>query len=363
MTIKINKNDYPMIINRYQSGESSPKIAKDLNVNSTTIVNILLKNNVKIRTTSEASRKYPLIETFFDTIDTQEKAYFLGYLFADGNNSGKKASMNLSEKDKYMLERLNMLVHPKGKPLYIGRKKANRIKGGNKFITKKNYHMVMESKKISEALSRHGCVPRKTSILKYPYDSLEKCLWPHFIRGYFDGDGAISIYGKSKVKNNGYISIVSSINFCESIKNIFQDILQIKSKIRPDRGYAKGSVVELRITNTSHVIKFLNWIYKDSTIHLNRKYETFQDLLKNRVGLSIIKKCCICGNEHYGKGYCNHHYQIYVRKVTALMRAHKSLSDFLIESHTEDIGNYITDLLKDPPSYKVQYRPRTKTES
>lgn len=363
MTIKIKRNEYPDIINRYRSGESSTKIAKDLKVSSTTIINILTKNNVKIRTTSEASRKYPHIATFFDIIDTQEKAYFLGYLFADGNNSGKKVSLNLSEKDKDMLERLNMLVHPKGKPLYIGRKKANKIKGGNKFITKKNYHLVIESKKVSEALSGHGCVPRKTSILRFPYNSLDKSLWSHFIRGYFDGDGAISIYGKRKIKNNGYISIVSSVGFCKSLQEIFHNTLEIKSKTRPDRDYANGSVVELRITNTSHVLKFLDWIYRDSIIHLNRKYETFQTLLKNRVGLSMIKKCCVCGNEHYGKGYCNHHYQIYVRKVTALMRAHKSLSDFLVESQIEDIGNYITDLLKDPPSYKVQYRPRTKTES
>jgi hypothetical protein len=345
MTIKIDKVEHPNIVQRYISGESTPEIAKTLGVNPLTIINILKKSNVKIRTYSEAARKYTLIEDFFDKIDTQEKAYFLGYLYADGCNSGKNVSLNLSEKDKEMLEKLNMLVHPNGKPLCKGHRRVSRFKGKETTcITKTNYHMVIENKHISDILTQHGCTPRKTATLEFPFNSVSKELIPHFIRGYFDGDGAISVYGKKDSFIQGYISIVSSSYFCDSLKDIVQDTLEIKSKIRK-RDYADNKVVEFRITNTKHVIKFLEWIYSGSIIHLNRKYETFQKLLKNREHLSVDKVCCICAKEHYAKGYCSTHYQIYVRKVTALNRARKSLLDYLLLSKAQDADKQIIALV------------------
>lgn len=358
MNKKIDKNVHQDIINRYTSGESSVKISNCFNVCPQTIAKILSENNVIMRNKSEAARKYSIVEDFFDSIDTQEKAYFLGYLYADGCNSGKHISLNLSEKDKDMLYRLNMLVHPVGKPLYKGHQRTITFKNKKTgCVTKVNYHLNIQSEHISDVLTRHGCTPRKTTTLQFPSNSVPKELISHFIRGYFDGDGSISIYGRRDSYIQGYISIVSSIYFCNSLKDIVYNTLEIKSKTR-NRGYADNKVVEFRITNTNHVIKFLEWIYKDSTIHLNRKYEIFQKLLKNREHLSVIKVCCICGKEHFGKGYCNRHYQFYVRKVTALIRAKNNLLDYLLLSKIPDADKQILDIVSSPPEYKVQYRPR-----
>lgn len=44
-------------------------------------------------------------------------------------------------------------------------------------------------------LSKHGCVPNKSLILKFP-TTLPNELVNDFIRGYFDGDGSVYINNK-----------------------------------------------------------------------------------------------------------------------------------------------------------------------
>jgi hypothetical protein len=360
MLIKIPLNKIKKLSEEYLSGKKSEELAKEYGVGSTTILKTLRKHAVVTKTPNEARRKYPVNHDFFDKIDTQEKAYFLGYLFADGCNCGKYINFNISEKDLNMLERLNKLVHPGGRPLYKSNARDSTFRyNGQIAHTKTNYTLSIYSAHMADALSSYGCTPRKTNTLVFPVEILSNEMLPHFVRGYFDGDGCISTYGRRDAYTQGYVSIVSTRSFCNTIAEIIKNTLDVKSKILKKK-YQAENVVEFRITNTKSVIKFLEWIYKDSTIHLERKYSRYKDLLKNREYLSIIKVCCICGKEHYGKGYCNKHYQDYVRKVTALIRAKKSLFAYLELSKTENPEKCIHDIITVPFSYKIRYRPRSK---
>ena len=362
MLLKIPVEKHKELSEKYLSGISAISLSKEYKVSWTTVLNMLKRNGIKIRPFSESNRKYPINENFFDVIDTQEKAYFLGFLFADGCNHEIRVSINLSEKDKDMLEKLNLLIHPKGKPLYRGDARTSQFKNKNTLAhTKVNYHLVIENKHVAETLSKYGCVPRKTNVLQFPHKSIKPDMLPHFIRGYFDGDGSISLLGK--FQGQAYISITSTRSFCESIRNITKKILRIESVIL-EKNYAAENVTELRIRIMEDILKFLEWIYKDSTIHLNRKYERYQKLHENREYLSItpIKpKCVICGQAHYGKGYCNRHYLTYARKVIALIRAKKSLVDFLsLGIQNIDPEEQVMNLIKYPPAYKM---PKSRTKS
>ena len=62
---------------------SSSRIAKIFGVKRHQINYILTKNGIA-KTVSEARRKYKINEHYFDTIDTPNKAYVLGFLYADG---------------------------------------------------------------------------------------------------------------------------------------------------------------------------------------------------------------------------------------------------------------------------------------
>lgn len=89
----------------YLHGTSSVKIGKKYNVSYRTILRTLNKLGVEI-SHSNSIRKYSINEHYFDEIDTPNKAYILGFLYADGSNSMGKGtvSMALEECDRHILE-------------------------------------------------------------------------------------------------------------------------------------------------------------------------------------------------------------------------------------------------------------------
>lgn len=65
-------------------------------ITTVAIIGLLKRRGYIMKPQTELQRKYPINETFFDTIDTQEKAYILGLLYADGYNNTGRNSVNLA---------------------------------------------------------------------------------------------------------------------------------------------------------------------------------------------------------------------------------------------------------------------------
>lgn len=126
-------------------------------------------------------RKYFLDESFFDIIDTEEKAYFLGFFAADGTNESNEncAKIELAEKDKEILEKFKLLIKSEA-PLGFCNWKKN-------FPDKQNsYTLRMCSRKISKKLSELGCTPLKSLNLKFPTEQqVSQKFIRHFIRRIF----------------------------------------------------------------------------------------------------------------------------------------------------------------------------------
>lgn len=162
-------------------------------ISSVAINSLLRRNGYKSKSQSDLQRKYPLKEDFFDNIDTEEKAYVLGLLYADGNNNEERnsISLGLKETDKEILEKITALIQPT-KPLQYVDVSCSRKKEG--FENSQNQcRMVIASKHISHRLVKLGCGKAKTHILTFPTkEQVPSHLIRHFIRGYFDGDGSIS---------------------------------------------------------------------------------------------------------------------------------------------------------------------------
>ena len=120
-----------------------------------------------------------------------------------------------------------------------------------------------------ERLSELGCVPNKSLVLKFP-DYLSDDMLPHFIRGYFDGDGYI-VDAKS-----GYyrINLTSTKDFCISVQNIVFNLFGMNSHIYPASN--KNGITSVLTLSKKHDIKtFLDWIYKDAELYLERKYKRY----------------------------------------------------------------------------------------
>lgn len=102
------------LIEKYNGGVSAEKIAEELDIDPTNSIRIMRKNGVKIRSLSECHRTYKVVEDYFDNIDSEAKAYFLGLLYADGNLSSEEGrnciKITLQKKDDDIRE----LPSPKG---------------------------------------------------------------------------------------------------------------------------------------------------------------------------------------------------------------------------------------------------------
>lgn len=200
--------------------------------------------------------------TNFEVIDTEEKAYWLGFLYADGYVSLKenKIELSLSTQDLTHIEKFRDFMKIKNKISY--RKNTN------------SYRISFRSIKCKEDLINKGCVPNKSLTLSFPNnEKVPSNLIRHFIRGYFDGDGWFT-----NTDSCFQVGIIETEGFIKGFLNVVNDInktCKIFDVHREDgaKKYIFGAY--------SDVLFFLNWIYKDSKIYLSRKYEKYLDFIIN----------------------------------------------------------------------------------
>lgn len=205
------------------------------------------------------SRKSHVNTELFQCIDTEEKAYWLGMMFADGciywHATSYKIELTLKESDLEHLLKFKKFLDWDKEPKYRPNQKA--------------YRVMFSCRKLAEDLMDLGCVRRKSLILKFP-TKVPDNLIRHFIRGYFDGDGCISV--KHNVKSDvPIVSLLGTFEFLQSLIEVF------KMEYTPIKKCKKNS------SNTYYIrfkkedaYKFLHYIYDDASIYLQRKYDKYQ---------------------------------------------------------------------------------------
>lgn len=214
--------------------------------------------------------KYNIDETKFEKIDTEEKAYWLGFIYADGNvyESGKYKTkvlnICLSHIDKEHLYKFCSFLKTK-KPLYF-RKKLNQ------------YSIHIWNIKIYNDLYKLGVIPNKTPTLRFPKinDNLKR----HFIRGYFDGDGWIS-YNNKKI-TSVVVGMISSLSFIKDIKKEMKKFKLIipKSSIKSYQSYKNKKYASICSYGYNNVKFIYEYFYKNSNIFLKRKHDKFCEFFK-----------------------------------------------------------------------------------
>lgn len=245
---------------------STVKIGKVFNCGNKVVAKVLEKHNVP--RTGVGRRKYSLNEHYFDEIDTPVKAYILGFLYADGCNYMPKQtiSMSLQEDDKDILERIRNEIGSEHELEFIDY--SNKHDFG--YTYKNQYRLLLFSAHMCRTLEEKGMSPNKSLILEFP-EWLDESLYSHFIRGYFDGDGSIHFSEKYK---NSILTITSTENFCLKIKEHIENFLEINTYIA-DASNHNGITKVFGISGSNQIKTFLNWLYKDADIYLERKYQKY----------------------------------------------------------------------------------------
>lgn len=268
--LEFSEDQKALIVQKYAEGISTVDIAKHFGVCDRTIATYLRKWGIVVRN----SGYHPKIlnEAFFEDINTEEKAYFLGLLMADGcvmdNNT---FSLSLSSPDEYLIRELisaigyyQPIVNKSSLDVKYKLKNVSRYdnNGGNP-----KFNVIMHSSKICDDLKRYGIIPRKSLNVQFPKNIPEIYL-RHFIRGFFDGNGTVFKNGKST-----RVAIYSQPLFLNSLQDALAEVGMSRNAIYTQKNtkisfisYGKQSDIKL----------FYHYLYDDATICMIRKKEKFE---------------------------------------------------------------------------------------
>jgi len=266
--VKMTKDEVSGVIEMHNSGINNADIARRFSRHPSSIGDLLNSRGYKAKSHSELQRKYSIDECFFDNIDTEEKAYLLGFLFADGymNKSNNCIKICLSAYDEEILILFSSLLKS-NRPLV-------KYKGVTALGKIRDYiRMDVSNKKLFENLIKHGCTPRKSESIRFPY-WLEKQLRRHFIRGYFDGDGGFTI--NKKIPSNVTFGFTSNKIFLQEVMNIICGEVGLNQIKINDAFNANPCYGNFRYGGRGNCKKFCDWIYRDSKIFLKRKYNQYR---------------------------------------------------------------------------------------
>lgn len=273
--IKVTSEMEKEIIKDYQDGLSTLKIKEKHGISPTTTTKLLRKNGIEPRSNSVNSRKFFCDENYFEKIDTEEKAYWLGFTYADGWISKQKYGdyygLTLSTDDSEHLYKLKKSMNSTYEIHHYVSDTAYKKE------TKYSVYKVC-SKKIVSDLIKNGVYENKTNIVNAPPD-LDNSLVPSFIRGYFDGDGSFYHYVSNQNKNIYGVKILGTEDLLDFINSyVFKEL-----GFRINRYYKREehqTVSSYELIGRKRCESFLDLIYKDASIYLDRKYEKYISLLK-----------------------------------------------------------------------------------
>jgi hypothetical protein len=163
-------------------------------------------------------------------------------------------------------------------PITSYQPKSGRSVNGNIIkTTKRIYSLKINREDFAKDLIKLGCPPNKSLILEFPKeDVVLKNLIRHFIRSSIEGDG--SIYLTKNKKNIGvyFIGTESMVNGIKDFANQFD----VNCHIFKRRKNENKNTVELSIGGNYQVLRFLDEIYRDANIFLERKYRKYYDFQK-----------------------------------------------------------------------------------
>ena len=257
----LTDNDIETIISLYNEGKSQRYIGRLFNQWPATISDILIENNIETRP-FERIIHTDINMDFFRDINNELNSYFLGFLYADGSVSSDmySVSIHINNKDIEIVEKFRDIMSPKSNIKYNNADNAVYIR--------------INRKEICEQLVKLGCGPKKSLTLQFP-DCVPDHLLHHFMRGYSDGDG--SIYKVAARKSFAYSwALMASEGFANTGQKKLKDILDINvyNEVIPTKQDGIN-VVKMVIGGNNQVEKALDWLYKDATIYLQRKYDKY----------------------------------------------------------------------------------------
>lgn len=254
-----------LITSEYQLGKNCEIIAKENGWYPQAVANLLKYLNLY-----NSYRPNQGNIRYFQKCDSHQKAYFLGFITADGclQDNGNKSNgltITIKETDIQILIKLREEIGCENK-VYQIRGKMTHDK------TKEKYHCRFQlfNKDLYSDLLSYGLTPKKSTSMPNIIENIPKKYRKSFILGYFDGDGSATL----NMKRNQLM--VSFRGTEELLSGIFKELNLSKYWLHKDKQKNCFSLVFWR---KSDLINFTK-MYKKLDFYLTRKYKRFTEFLK-----------------------------------------------------------------------------------
>lgn len=268
----ITQKERENMISLFKEGNSQAQIGAILGYSQVTVRRHLSRLGIKPRTRSYYdTRKYCWNEEYFDSIDTPNKAYWLGWVVSDGYVDRKHNLIRiaLAEQDSGILEKLNKEVGS-DRPILWMQKRNERCQN--------QVRLSLTSSHAIGTMQSYGLISPKTFTVRFP-DYIPEKLIPHFIRGEWDGDGSCST---KKTKTKGIrletAKVVGTENLLLGIQKRF-DSLGIISKVRVESPKKNNNIRRLSVTRRDEILKIRDYLYPPGDyLYLQRKRDKFFEL-------------------------------------------------------------------------------------
>lgn len=239
-------------------------IAKHYNCNPSVIRRILVKNSIEIRDNNFYKSK-SCDEKYFDVIDSEYKAYILGFIYADGYITNNTFGIKLSIKDIELLNIIKNAIKSEHKIIVGTNNSGFGIGKQYCLLSINNKHMVNSLKEL-------GVVYNKSKILTFPTSQqVPENLIHHFIRGYFDGDG--SVY---KSRTSSSCSMIGTHGFLSEVLLRMRQVVGTESNVYK---YKDKEIYEIKIGGNKQLRKIYDYFYNEANIFLGRKKNRFEEIL------------------------------------------------------------------------------------
>ena len=243
--------------------KSMRKIADYYHVNVSVIKRILKEHDITIRDNNLYKSKN-INENYFKEIDSEDKAYFLGLIYADGcvTRNNKTFSIKLNESDEDIIYKMRECFESEHSIVH-----AVNTNGFSNY-TKYSMLSINNENFVSHLIDK-GVVMNKSKVLKFPYNKIPEELIRHFIRGYFDGDGSVYYTYHEDVI---CISFVGTEDMLNGILKYLKKVCGTDAHLHK---YKNKEIYDLKIGGNNQVKKIFNYLYDDTSYYLNRKYLKF----------------------------------------------------------------------------------------
>lgn len=259
--IKTQRKQIESVVDeKYLSGSNATEISEELGCCPETVYNLLKKHNIHRRPRELSLRKYNLNVEYFKEINSEEKAYWLGFITADGGIVNSRLTIKLATKDKSHLEK------------FVGDLETDQpifdIFSERKGTLNASSYVCISSKLIVNDLKKYGIVPNKS--LREVYYNCVSDLQRHYLRGLFDGDGSI---GKVKY---GWLTTMCGSN---ELIHEFKNHLVKKLNVKPQKLRCQKNLWYLSFGKKNDVKLILDYLYGNSNISLDRKLNLYKQVI------------------------------------------------------------------------------------